>query len=172
MAKLLAKNEEKPCSTCLQPIFRLISGTHSTTIVNETLIAISNVRRNRYRILKTDPNCDVKFDLQSFVTFYLEKWVKKKHADQLFKSQFFTCRKCNVFTRIIDVIFSSTLFRNKRFMLNLMLYRNASKFAIPILYIQKPKLAFTDFHFMRLYFFPNEWPGLFWHRSGNSLGKK
>jgi hypothetical protein len=29
-AKILAKNEEKPLSTCLQPIFQLITGTQKS----------------------------------------------------------------------------------------------------------------------------------------------
>ena len=41
-----------------------------------------------------------------------------------------------------------------------------------ISYIRKPKVAFSVFHFVLQYFFPNECPGLFRHRTGHSLGKK
>ena len=39
-----------------------------------------------------------------------------------------------------------------------------------ILYIQKPKVAFSIFHFVLLYFFPNECSGLCRHRPGHSFG--
>ena len=41
-----------------------------------------------------------------------------------------------------------------------------------ILYIWKPKVAFSVFHFVLLYFSPNKCPGLCWHRPGHSLGDK
>ena len=47
---------------------------------------------------------------------------------------------------------SDSLFRNKRFKLNLMLLRNASKFAI-FFVIRKPRLGFFVFHFVQLYIF-------------------
>ena len=46
-----------------------------------------------------------------------------------------------------------TLFRNERFMLHEMTRWNASKFAIFYTYIWKPKVAFSVFHFVLLYFF-------------------
>ena len=50
------------------------------------------------------------------------------------------------------------LFRNKRFMLDKMTRRSASKFAA--FYIRKPKVTISVFLFLPLYFFPNECPGL------------
>ena len=42
-----------------------------------------------------------------------------------------------------------------------------------ILYIWKPKVAFSIFHFVQSYIFlPNECHGLCWHRLGNSLEEK
>ena len=41
-----------------------------------------------------------------------------------------------------------------------------------ILYIRKSKVAFSIFHFVVLYFSPNECPGLCQHRTGHSLGEK
>ena len=38
--------------------------------------------------------------------------------------------------------------------------------------MRKPKIAFSIFHFMLLYFFPNECPGQCRHRPGHSLGEK
>ena len=58
----------------------------------------------------------------------------------------------------------------KRFMLDEMFQRNASKFAIFLEY-ENPH-SFFMFHFMLHYFPPNECPGLYWHRSGHSLGGK
>ena len=52
----------------------------------------------------------------------------------------------------------ATLFRNKKFILNVMLKRNASKFAIFLEY-ENP-CSFFIFHFVLLYFSPNECPGL------------
>ena len=40
-----------------------------------------------------------------------------------------------------------------------------------ILCIRKPKVAFSVFHFMLLYFFPNECPCPCRHRPEHSLGK-
>ena len=58
----------------------------------------------------------------------------------------------------IKQIIPNSLFRNKRFMLDQMTWRNASKFAIFCMY-ENLKLLFPFFHFVLLYFFPNEWPG-------------
>ena len=41
-----------------------------------------------------------------------------------------------------------------------------------ILYIWKPKVAFSIFQIVLLYFFLNECPGLCWYRPGHSLGEK
>ena len=41
-----------------------------------------------------------------------------------------------------------------------------------ILYIRKPKVAFSVFHFVLLYFSPDECPDLCRHRPGHSLGEK
>ena len=41
-----------------------------------------------------------------------------------------------------------------------------------ILYIWKSKVVFSIFHFMLIYFFPNECPDLCRHRPGHSLGEK
>ena len=49
--------------------------------------------------------------------------------------------------------FIYTLPRNKRFLLKFWSRQNASKFAIHILKIRRPKVAFSVFHFMLLYFF-------------------
>ena len=83
-----------------------------------------------------------------------------------------------------------SLFRNKRFMLDEMTCRVASKFAIFYIYstlsqnyawfsegamvmvIRTPKVAFSVFHFVLNYFFTNECPGLCQHRPGHLLGKK
>ena len=48
-----------------------------------------------------------------------------------------------------------SLFRKNRFMLDEMFERNASKIC-PILYIREPKVAFSVFHFVLLYFFHYE----------------
>ena len=61
-----------------------------------------------------------------------------------------------------------TLFKNKRFILNLMPQQNASKFAIFYKY-KNPKLIFPFFILCYLIFFSN---GLCSHRPGNSLGEK
>ena len=45
-------------------------------------------------------------------------------------------------------------FRNKMFLLDEMTWQNTSKFAIFYIGIQKPKVAFSIFNFMQLYFFP------------------
>ena len=67
---------------------------------------------------------------------------------------------------------SYSLFRNKRFMLDEMTWRNASKFAIFHIY-ENPKLLFPFFISCYFIFSPNECPGLYWHRPGHySLGKK
>ena len=58
-------------------------------------------------------------------------------------------------------------------------FRDCARWKLPakyfklchILYIRKPKVAFSVFHFVLLYFFPYEWPGLCRHRPGHSLGK-
>ena len=54
--------------------------------------------------------------------------------------------------------YSSTLIRNMRFVLDEKLLQNASKFAILLEY-ENP-CSFFVFHFVLLYFFPNECPGL------------
>ena len=41
-----------------------------------------------------------------------------------------------------------------------------------ILYVRKPKVALSVFHFVLLNFFPNQCPGLCRQRPGHSLGKK
>ena len=51
------------------------------------------------------------------------------------------------------------LIRNKKFLLDEMTQRNASKFALFYIY-ENPKF-FSIFHFVLLYFFPNECPGHF-----------
>ena len=71
----------------------------------------------------------------------------------------------------VDPTSKYTLFRNKRFMIDEMTQQNASKFAIGISYIRKPKVASSIFHFMLFYFFPSEFPGLCRHIPGHSLGK-
>ena len=43
---------------------------------------------------------------------------------------------------------------------------------LPYFYRKKPHTIFSDFHFKQVYFFPNEFPGLCWHRPGHSLGEK
>ena len=48
--------------------------------------------------------------------------------------------------------------------------RKTSKFAILLSY-ENPCVFFV-FHFMLLYFSPNECPGLCWHRPGHLLGEK
>ena len=60
----------------------------------------------------------------------------------------------------------SPLFRKKRLMLD-------EKFQVVkcfkmchILYIRKPQVTYSIFHFTLLYFSPNECPGLCWHRPG------
>ena len=50
---------------------------------------------------------------------------------------------------------NNTLFRNKRFVLNEMFKRNASKFAIFYDY-KKTHVVFFVFQFVQLYFFPYE----------------
>ena len=56
----------------------------------------------------------------------------------------------------------------------LCLMKSSSKriWNLPYLNIWNSKIAFSVFHFVLLYFCPNECPGLCWHRPGHSLGKK
>ena len=63
-----------------------------------------------------------------------------------------------------------SLFGKIRFMLDEKFLRNASKFAIFYIY-KKPNFS-PVFHFVLLYFFLNECPGLCRHRPWHSLGKK
>ena len=70
----------------------------------------------------------------------------------------------------INIVFN-TLFRNKRFMLDEIVQRNASKFAIFLEY-ENPSIVFFVLHFMLLYFSPNGCPGLCQHRPGHSLEEK
>ena len=69
--------------------------------------------------------------------------------------------------RKVDLL---SLFRNKRFMLDEMTYRNASKFAIFLEY-ENPYSFFLFFISCYFTFLPNECPGLCQHRPGHSLGK-
>ena len=55
-------------------------------------------------------------------------------------------------------------------MLDEMFQQNVSKFAIFLEY-ENPH-SFFVFHFVLIYFFPNEYPGKCQHRPGHSLGKK
>ena len=57
------------------------------------------------------------------------------------------------------------------FVLNEKFQRNTLKFAIFYIDIRTPKVAFSVFHFVLLYFFPNECPGPCRHILGHSLGK-
>ena len=52
-----------------------------------------------------------------------------------------------------------------------MTQQNASKFAIFLEYKKPCSSFFFKFHFVLLYFSPNECPGLCWRRLGHSLGK-
>ena len=66
---------------------------------------------------------------------------------------------------------SRSLFINKRFALNEMFQRNASKFAIFYMYKKTHVVFFFVFHFVQLYILPYECHGLCRHRRGHSLGK-
>ena len=65
----------------------------------------------------------------------------------------------------------SALFRKKRFMLDKMFQRNASKFAIFYMY-ENSNLLFLFFIPCYLIFSPNECPDLCRHRPGHSLGEE
>ena len=78
------------------------------------------------------------------------------------------CSKENIFLIAMtnNVTISTSLFRNKGFLVNLKTKRNASKFAM---FMEKENpCSFFVFHLEQLSFSPYECPGLCRHRPGHS----
>ena len=98
--------------------------------------------------------------------WWANEWSSCSKKD--FKTHYNVIRKYYDYEWCMEGKYVAKLLGNKRFALNEMFQRNASKFAI--IYVQEnPRNFFCFvFHFVRLYFFPYECPGLCQHRPGHS----
>ena len=119
--------------------------THLSSMVNEEQFSAN------LKTLHSDPDLGMIQKLKKvFDNVPQTQWenIGKKHALKKY-DQF----ALNTTLLLLGKYHIKPLLTNKRFLLKFLSWQNASKFAIFYVHIQKPKVVFSIFHFVLLYFF-------------------